>query len=86
MKCRQIRCYAFHENSNWQAVCTDLDISVQGNSLEDAKSLLKEAVYGFLEVLKVESEADRERLLKRKSPLFLRVLFRLRYKYMSFEI
>lgn len=78
MELRKFRCYAFRENSNWQAICTDLDISVQGNSLEDAKLSLEEAVSGFLEVLEGESEADRRRLLNRRSPTLLRTLLYMR--------
>ena len=72
---RKFRCYLHGKGSEWEAICTDLDISVQGDSFEDAKSLLNEALVGFLEVLEGDSEADQRRFLKRKSPLWLRSLY-----------
>ena len=87
---QKFRCYIYGKNSDWQAICTDLDISVQGDSFEDAKSMLNGAITSFLEVLEGESEADRKRLLNRRSPLWLRtlyywsfVLYRLRVKNSS---
>ena len=44
---RKFRCYVHGKGSEWEAICTDLDISVQGDSFEDAKSLLNEALVGF---------------------------------------
>lgn len=70
---QMFRCYIYGKDSDWEAICTDLDISVQGGSSEEAQLLLKEAVAGFLEVLEEESADDRRRLLNRKSPIWLRV-------------
>ena len=75
MAYRKFRCYVHGKGSEWEAICTDLDISVQGDSFEDAKSLLNEALVGFFEVLERDSEADQRRFLKRKSPLWLRSLY-----------
>ncbi len=79
MKRQYFRYYLYGENSDWQAICTDLDIAVQGDSLEETKSLLTEAVAGYLEFLLDESAVDRKRLLNRKAPLWLRTEFYLRY-------
>ncbi len=72
---QKFRCYIYGKDSDWEAICTDLDISVQDDSFEDAKSLLNGAITSFLEVLEGESEADRKRLLNRRSPLWLRTLY-----------
>ena len=72
---RKFRCYMHGKGSGWEAICTDLDISVQGDSFEDAKSLLNEALVGFFEALEGDSEVDQKRFLKRKSPLWLRSLY-----------
>ena len=72
---RKFRCYVHGKGSEWEAICTDLDISVQGDSFEDAKSLLNEALVGFSEVLEGDSETDQKRFLERKSPLWLRSLY-----------
>ena len=72
---QKFRCYIYGKDSDWEAVCTDLDISVQGDSLEHAKSLLNGAITSFLEVLEEEPEADRKRLLNRRSPIWLRTVY-----------
>ena len=48
---QKFRCYIYGNDSDWEAICTDLDISVQGDSFEDAKFLLNGAITSFLEVL-----------------------------------
>ena len=63
---RKFRCYVHGKDSEWEAICTDLDISVQGDSFEDAKSLLNEALVGFFEVLEGDSEADQKSFSKTK--------------------
>ena len=72
---RKFRCYVHGKGSEWEAICTDLDISVQGDSFGDAKSLLNEALVVFFEALEEDSEADQKHFLKRKSPLWLRSLY-----------
>ena len=75
MNRRKFRCYIRGRDSDWEAICTDLDIAVQGNSLENAKSLLEDAVNGFLTELEDWPLDDQRRLLNRRSPFWLRVQF-----------
>ncbi len=38
---RKFRCYVHGKGSEWEAICTDLDISVEGDSEADQKRFLK---------------------------------------------
>lgn len=44
----KFRCYIWGCNSDWEANCTDLDIAVQGSSLEITKNLLIETVTRYI--------------------------------------
>ncbi len=73
------RCYVWGKDSDWEAICTDLDIAVQGRSFDDTKSLLNEAITNFLTDVESLPTDDRQRLLNRRSPLLLRMKLRLKY-------
>lgn len=72
---QKFRCYVHGKGSEWEAICTDLNISVQDDSFEEAKELLNGAITIFLEEVAGDSEADQKRFLNRKAPLPLRAKF-----------
>ena len=72
---QKFRCYVHGKGSEWEAICTDLNISVQDDSFEKAKELLNGAITIFLEEVAGDSEADQKRFLNRKAPLPLRAKF-----------
>jgi predicted RNase H-like HicB family nuclease len=58
------------EGDGYVALCPELDIASQGNSIEEAKCNLKEAIELFLEVadpLEVESRRNNDHSLSAKS-------------------
>ena len=68
-----VRCYVKRSEDQWVAVCIDLCLATQGESLQEAKDKLESQVndYGF-EALTVDREHARA-LLSRKAPLQNRV-------------
>lgn len=76
--------YAWGNGGDWEAVCVDFDIAVQGNSLEEVRRELRDAVDIFLDYVGDLPEDEREQFLNRKSPLGLRM--RLELAYRSFRM
>ncbi len=72
---RRFHCYAEGHNGDWEAICLDLDIAVQGGSFAEVYQSLMEAVGLYLEEVAELPEADRRRLLYRKAPLAVRARF-----------
>jgi hypothetical protein len=65
-------CYAEGQEDTWQAICVDLDIAVQGTSLEQVYLSLNQAIGTYIKDAVAESPSDRERLLARRAPLLVR--------------
>jgi len=59
--------------SNWEAVCLDFDLAVQGRSYDEAIAKLRDQVLLFLDGLDDLPPADQERLLRRRVPLHLQL-------------
>lgn len=68
----KLRCYAYGSGDSWQAICTHFDIAVEGNSFQEARESLESCIQMFLERISELPEAEREKLLGRKSPWHLR--------------
>lgn len=72
---RTLRCYVEGRGDQWEAVCLDLDIAVQGHSLQEVYDRMQEAIEGYVaHVLTLPTE-DQKRLLNRPAPLSLRLKF-----------
>lgn len=65
---RYLRCYAHGREDRWEAICIDLDIAVQGSSLNEVRQLLDVAVSSYVEDACKEDDATARRLLARRSP------------------
>ena len=76
--------YAWGHGTDWEAICVDFDIAVQGNSLEEVGRELRDAVDTFLDYVDDLPESERGQFLSRKSPLGLRL--RLEAAYRSFQM
>ena len=59
----------------WQAICLDLDLAVQGRSFEEVFRLLTETIAFHLEGIKELPEDDQRRLLSRRVPWLVRLKF-----------
>lgn len=68
-------CYAEGQPGQWEAVCLDLDISVQGDSFEAVDKSLREGIALYLEEVSEYPEREQRRLLNRKAPLSLRLRY-----------
>lgn len=67
-----LRCYAYGGGDGWGAICTDLDIAVDGSSLDDVKASLAACIELYLEGVAESPPEERPRLLARRSPWRLR--------------
>lgn len=75
---RVLRCYAEGRGDEWEAICLDLDIAVQGESFEDVYHSLNEAIALYLQSVAALPKADQPRLLYRPAPLGIRLQFLMR--------
>lgn len=75
MRSRTLRCYAEGRDGDWEAICLDLDIAVQGDSFEDAFQSLQQAISLYMETVADLPPQDRPSLLDRPAPLSLRLKF-----------
>ena len=68
-----MHCYAEGRDGDWEAICFDLDIAVQGGSFEEVFGSLQEAISLYFETV-VELAADQPpTLLHRPVPLPVRL-------------
>lgn len=67
-----LRCYAYRSGRVWEAICVDLDIATFADSLDEVKASLATCIKMHMEDVEAMPVADRERLLKRRSPWYVR--------------
>lgn len=72
---RILRCYAEGRPGHWTALCLDLDLAVDGPTLASVTESLEKAINEYCEYILTLPEADQRRLLRRKTPLSLRLKF-----------
>jgi predicted RNase H-like HicB family nuclease len=75
MSIKPVHCYASGRDGDWEAICLDFDIAVQGKSFEEVFQLLNEAIAVYLESVNGLPEQERIRLLRRSAPLAVRLKF-----------
>ncbi len=79
MKTQIYKAYIWGNDSNWGAICTNFDIAVQADSIEEVQSLLQYAVFEYLEGLDELPKDDKKRLLNRRTPFWIRGYLHMRY-------
>jgi hypothetical protein len=72
---RLLRCYAERRQGQWEALCIDFDLAVQGQSFEEVYHFLNFAIVDYVSRVRELPPADRERLLKRRAPLWEQLSF-----------
>ena len=72
---RTLHCYAEGRDGDWEAVCLDLDIAVQGRSFEEVSMSLRKGIALYLEAVEDLPPDERGKLLRRRSPLTVRLKF-----------
>lgn len=66
------RCYAYSNRDRWHAVCTDLDIAVDGESYQEVEAALDICISMYLKSISELPESERRRLLTRRAPWHVR--------------
>jgi hypothetical protein len=70
----RVRCYTRRVSAQeWEGLCLDYDIAVTGRSRREVGETLDAAIHSYVEDACKEAPRDRDRLLRRKSPLLLRL-------------
>ena len=72
---RTLHCYASGRDGEWDAICLDLDIAVQGESFAIVQRSLQEAVALYLETVADLPEEQQRHLLHRPVPFGIRLRF-----------
>lgn len=72
---RTLHCYASGRDGDWEGICLDLDIAVQGGSFDEVRRSLHEAVSLYLEAVAALPEGQQGHLLHRSAPLGVRLKF-----------
>lgn len=67
-----VLCVAKGLPGDWEAMCLDLDIAVQGESFEDVRERLHAAIEGYVEDASREDKETARRLLSRRAPFSVR--------------
>lgn len=71
MSKRSFMCFVGGHGSEWEAICTDLDIAVNADSERQVRERLTYAIRTYIEDVGGLDEASRNRLLSRKSPWYV---------------
>lgn len=63
-----LKCYAYRRGEHWHAICTDLDIAVDGESLRSVVASLETCIDLYLETVAELPAAERGSFLTRRAP------------------
>ena len=66
-------CYAWGRLGDWEAVCVDFDLAAQGESLEEVRGELGDAIETYLSYVADLPQNEQASFLNRKAPLGLRL-------------
>src|SRR5262245_21087271 len=69
---RSFYCIVHGRGNEWEGLCLDLDLAVQGRSLTEVKDLLGEAISTYVQDAAHEVEPARSALLNRRAPFRVR--------------
>jgi predicted RNase H-like HicB family nuclease len=72
---RTLHCYAEGRDGDWEAICLDLDIAVQGSSFDEVFRSLQQAISLYLETVTDLPPEERRALLHRSAPFAVRLKF-----------
>ena len=70
---RGFQCYAYARGGRWQAICTDLDIAVDGASRRAVEDSLATALDMYLEWVSELPREEQARFLARRAPWYVRL-------------
>jgi len=61
-------CFARGRPGDWEAICLDYDLAVQGHSFDEVQHLLELSIDDYIESARQEAPEVRDRLLNRHVP------------------
>lgn len=74
---KRLLCFARGRSGEWEAICLDLDLAVQGSSFDEVRDLLIECIGTYLVDAGAEDERNAARLLNRRAPFLVRLRYAL---------
>ena len=66
---KALTCFARGRPGEWEAICLDYDLAVQGRTFAEVDELLGAAIDDYVETARQEAPDIRDRLLRRSAPL-----------------
>ena len=79
-------CYAWGNADGWEAICVDFDLAAQGDSFEEVRSELSDAIDTFVTYAAELPELERGRLLNRKALVGLRLKLAILHRFSRWGI
>jgi hypothetical protein len=73
-----LECIAHGSGNDWQAICLDLDIAVQAQSLHEVTRILQESVSTYIQDAMEQDEPTRTQMLNRSVPFSVRAVWAIR--------
>ena len=74
-----VTCFAWVREGIWEALCVDFDLTAHGQSLEEVKREIQDAIETYISYVSELPESERSGLLNRKAPRALRLKLELYY-------
>ena len=68
---KYLRCMAYHQDGAFVAVCLDLSLAAQADSMKEAMDKLEKQIDAFFEEVQSEPQYARDLIYNRKAPLSL---------------
>lgn len=78
---REYLYYVYGADSDWTAICVDIDLSVQASTHDEARQKMADVFHSYMEDALKETPENRDRLLNRSSPWTLRLSLWLQYQF-----
>lgn len=73
-----LECIAHGKGNQWEAVCLDFDLAVQGRSLDEVTRVLRETIDSYIDDAMEQPEPIRSAMLNRSAPFFVRLSWAIR--------
>lgn len=70
---KPLLCVAHKRQNQWEAICLDFDLAVQGQTFEEVQDMLNQAIASYVDDAMAEDEPAQSELLSRRAPLLARV-------------
>jgi len=78
---KPVQCFANGHPGDWEAICVDFDLAVQGSSFEEVQALLHDAIASYVQCAGAEAPETASRLLRRRAPALVHLRLVLSYLF-----